>query len=123
MSSDVLLGGMSKDADESLIRPMLSSALAAHKSKIMSAIQTCLSRFAVQLWSPAPDWESRVQEAVVAYLQTFGRDRASQLAAIETLRGCFGNMNPSNPVADGVRALLDRMTHALSDDVTPRIAA
>lgn len=74
----------------------------------MSAIQDCLSRFTVAVWSNAPTAAEDVDRAISVYLAEHGEDRASRLRALTTLRDCYGRVQTQSPMSDAVRAAIDR---------------
>ena len=79
----------------------------------MSAIQDCLSRFTVAVWSEAPSAADDIDTAIAAYLATHSPDNASQVQALVTLRDCYGRVKTSSSVSDVVRATIDRRLAAL----------
>lgn len=76
----------------------------------MSAIQDCLSRFSVAVWSQSPNAERDIEVAISAYLAEAGTDKGARLRALETLRDCYGAVVTASPTGDAVRrAILARM--------------
>lgn len=74
----------------------------------MSAIQDCLSRFTVAVWSNAPNAVEDIDRAISAYLDVQGQDRVDQINALTTLRDCYGRVTTSSPVSDTVRVMIER---------------
>ncbi|MFC3695648.1 hypothetical protein [Chenggangzhangella methanolivorans] len=85
----------------------------------MSAIQDCLSRFTVAVWSQSPNAVQDIDAAITAYLATQAPDRTSQIQALATLRDCYGRVTTSSPLSETVRATIDERLAAL----TPAAAA
>lgn len=79
----------------------------------MSAIQDCLSRFTVAVWSNAPSAVDDIDRAISAYLEAQGPDRSARLRALETLKDCYGRVATSSPLTDTVRVMIDRRLTAL----------
>ena len=76
----------------------------------MSAIQDCLSRFSIAVWSQTPEAERDIETAISAYLAEFGPDRSAKLRALETLRDCYGAVVTASPAGETVRrAIRERM--------------
>lgn len=74
----------------------------------MSAIQDCLSRFTVAVWSNAPSAAKDIDHAISAYLDAQGPDRAARITALVTLKDCYGRVTTSSPVSDTVRSTIER---------------
>lgn len=74
----------------------------------MSAIQDCLSRFTVAVWSNAPSASDDIDNAISAYLDAQGPDRSDRLRALETLKDCYGRVTTTSPLTNTVRVMIDR---------------
>lgn len=79
----------------------------------MSAIQDCLSRFTVAVWSGGPTAADDIDNAVSAYLEAHGPDRNARIRALMTLRDCYGRVRTESPLSEVVRAVIGRRLAAL----------
>jgi len=73
----------------------------------MSAIQDCLSRFTVAVWSGGPKAPQDIEDAVRAYVEAQGESLSAQHRALMTLRDCYGRVKTESPLSDVVRSVID----------------